>query len=701
MNDLEPTSPTRHPAPEGDAVAVRHPADTPPELAFLARAVTELSLLPLKADVYRRIGELVREAIGDAVVAVQSYDEADGKLTMRALVGVEGLLDGFLSVMGGHPVGMSFPIHDQARAGLGSGRLFQLEGGIHNLALGVVPRSICHALERLARLSGTFVIGLCAGSKLLGSVGIIARSSPPVLNSPVIETLARHAALIIHHRQVAAAWRESEARYRLLTEHATDVVWMTDLRLRFTYVSSSVRHLLGYTPSEIMTLPLPQILTPGSLSLVRSILADEMAREWRVRHDPSYHRVMELEARRKDGSPLWIGVRAEFMRDPEGSPIGILGTTRDITDLKLREEERRLVEARAARCRKVRCLRGMARAIGREITTLSAGPGDPSEQILAYAQTLLGGASENNDSREQIDLPSLVDEVLPLIRERAPNITRLHSATAEGLRPITAHPALLREALATLAVALLAAFPDDDAGLEAWSGTREVDANHLAHFILSESLIPGRHACVEFSIRAQDTPSLSVDDLFDRLIGNYDTPAIQIANALCILLEHGGALQASWGRNEHLSLSLLLPFAPDASEEATEKRPREAGSKPERPLPCMLLIVDADAGTRWLAQSALEEAGITVMAVDSVAAAVEALRGEAEIAAILLDSAIAPSGGIAAIPELIRARPGVPIVYCSGFGEPAPAETDGIAGLIQKPFLPKVLVRTVRGVLAR
>ena len=42
-----------------------------------------------------------------------------------------------------------------------------------------------------------------------------------------------------------------------------------------------------------MTLPLPQILTPG-LALARSILADEMAREWRVRHDPSYHRVMEL-----------------------------------------------------------------------------------------------------------------------------------------------------------------------------------------------------------------------------------------------------------------------------------------------------------------------------------------------------------------------------------------------------------------------
>ncbi|HPT99428.1 MAG TPA: PAS domain S-box protein [Armatimonadota bacterium] len=700
MNDLEPTSPTRHPAPEGDAVAVRHPADTPPELAFLARAVTELSLLPLKADVYRRIGELVREAIGNAVVAVQSYDEADGKLTMRALVGVEGLLDGFLSVMGGHPIGMSFPIHDEARAGLGSGRLIQLSGGIHSLALGVVPRSICHALERLTRLSGTFVIGLCAGSKLVGSVGIIARSKPPVPNSSVIEALARHAALIIHHRQVAAAWQESEARYRLLTEHAADVVWMTDLRLRFTYVSSSVRHLLGYTPGEIMAMPLPQILAPGSLSLVRGILAEEMAREWRTPHDPAYHRVVELEAKRKDGSSLWISVRAEFVRDPEGSPIGILGTTRDVTELRLREEERHLVEARASRCKKVRCLRGMARAIGREIEALPTGPDTPTEPILAYAQTLLGYTSEDKDSREQIDIPSLIEEVLPLIRERVSCSTQLHHARTERLPPVTGHPALLRDALATLAAGLLAAFPAGDTGLQVWSGTRAVDALDLAHFILSESLLPGTHACVEFSVHAPETTTLSADDLFDRLLGNYGTPAIRVANALCILLDHGGALQASLEENGRLSLSLLLPFGLHKREDATEEHPFEAEA-PDWSCPSTVLIVDADAGTRWLAQSALEEAGIAALSVDSVAAAVKALRRDTNIAVVLLDSAIAPSGGITAIPELLRARPGVPIVYCSGFGEPAPSETDGIAGLIQKPFLPKVLVRTVRGVLAR
>ena len=180
---------------------------------------------------------------------------------------------------------------------------------------------------------------------------------------------------------------------------------------------------------------------------------------------------MELEAKAQGWLFLWISVRAEFVRDPEGSPIGILGTTRDVTELRLREEERRLVEARAARCRKVRCLRGMARAIGREITTLSAGPGDPSEQILAYAQTLLGGASENNDSREQIDLPSLVDEVLPLIRERVSCSTQLHHARTERLPPVTGHPALLRDALATLAAGLLAAFPAGDTGLQVWSGT--------------------------------------------------------------------------------------------------------------------------------------------------------------------------------------------------------------------------------------
>ncbi|MCF8076817.1 MAG: PAS domain S-box protein, partial [Desulfotignum sp.] len=41
--------------------------------------------------------------------------------------------------------------------------------------------------------------------------------------------------------------RQTEARYRLLAENVTDVIWTMDMNRRFVYISQSVTQLLGYT----------------------------------------------------------------------------------------------------------------------------------------------------------------------------------------------------------------------------------------------------------------------------------------------------------------------------------------------------------------------------------------------------------------------------------------------------------------------
>lgn len=50
---------------------------------------------------------------------------------------------------------------------------------------------------------------------------------------------------------------------------------------------------------------------------------------------------MELEATRKDGSTVWIELRATFLRDQAGRPIGILGVNRDISERQQAEEMHR------------------------------------------------------------------------------------------------------------------------------------------------------------------------------------------------------------------------------------------------------------------------------------------------------------------------------------------------------------------------
>jgi PAS domain S-box-containing protein len=124
----------------------------------------------------------------------------------------------------------------------------------------------------------------------------------------------------------------SQERYRLLAENLTDVIWTTDTNLRFTYISPSIERLAGYTPEEFLSLGLEEMMTPESLVLVTETIAGEMERNRDRGGDPGRSRIVELEQKRKDGSTVWIEVKASFLFDERGSPSMVLGVSRDITE---------------------------------------------------------------------------------------------------------------------------------------------------------------------------------------------------------------------------------------------------------------------------------------------------------------------------------------------------------------------------------
>jgi len=144
--------------------------------------------------------------------------------------------------------------------------------------------------------------------------------------------------------------RESEEKYRLLAENATDVIWTFHLEsMRFTYISPSILQLNGYSHREAMELPPEQWLSPKSLEQVRETLREELANESREGVDPRRSKTLEMQQVRKDGSHEWTEAIMSFLRNPEGKPIGVLGVTRNITDRKraekaLHESERRFRE---------------------------------------------------------------------------------------------------------------------------------------------------------------------------------------------------------------------------------------------------------------------------------------------------------------------------------------------------------------------
>lgn len=144
---------------------------------------------------------------------------------------------------------------------------------------------------------------------------------------------------------VAAEQRllQSEQRQRRLADTILDVVWSIDLKGQFTYMSPSVQRLRGFTPEEVMAMPLEANFTPASFRIVAAGL--EQANRDVAAGQPIRFQA-ELEEICKDGSTVWTDVRATGLHNEQGECLEIVGVSRDITAQHQLREELRISEER-------------------------------------------------------------------------------------------------------------------------------------------------------------------------------------------------------------------------------------------------------------------------------------------------------------------------------------------------------------------
>ncbi len=73
-------------------------------------------------------------------------------------------------------------------------------------------------------------------------------------------------------------------------------------------------------------------------------LADQQIAIGVTQDRQSDHWTLEVEMRRKDGSTVWAEEKVTFLRDEQGTPVGLLGVTRDISQRKAAENALRVSE---------------------------------------------------------------------------------------------------------------------------------------------------------------------------------------------------------------------------------------------------------------------------------------------------------------------------------------------------------------------
>jgi PAS domain S-box-containing protein len=137
---------------------------------------------------------------------------------------------------------------------------------------------------------------------------------------------------------------ESEKLHRLILENVTDIIWIVDIKMKFTYFSPSVTQVRGYSVKEAMAQSVEESMTPASFESTMKMIAEELELHNKMERDPNRSRKIEAELTCKDGSTVWTEIEANFVYNSEGQPTGIIGITRNITERKESEKERKRAE---------------------------------------------------------------------------------------------------------------------------------------------------------------------------------------------------------------------------------------------------------------------------------------------------------------------------------------------------------------------
>jgi len=532
----------------------------------------------------------------------------------------------------------------------------------------------------------------------------------------VLHALAGQAAIALENARQAEALRQAEAKYRRIFEQALEGIFQTTPDGRLLTANPALAQMAGWASPETL-LAFGVSITEAYVDPLRRVALLRLLEQHGEARD------FEAEIYRKDGSTMWVLMNVRRVQTPDGS-VYFEGFIQDITERRRAEAEQRTIEAKLQQAQKLESLGVLAGGIAHDFNNLLTGvlgyaelalltlaPDAPAHAHLDQirqaalraadlAQQMLAYAGRGRLALQTIDLARLVMGMARLLQAALSKHTVMRFEHAPRLPAIEGDPTQLRQVIMNLLTNAAEAIQAE--GGVVTVRTSQVDAQpaDLVSPYLHEELPTGSYVALEVADTGCGMDEATLATIFDPFFTTKFTGrGLGLAGVLGIVRSHRGTVQVTSQPGQGTTFRILLPCTNQVVDPSSEVGPV--------PPPWVdhgtILVVEDEPHIRNLTKTILEEAGFrVVLAHDGRHGLDEFRRHGQNLTAVILDLTMPQMNGEEVLRHLRQLRPDVRVIVMSGYSEFEMHQRfagQRVAGFVQKPFGPAVLLATLQQAL--
>ena len=523
---------------------------------------------------------------------------------------------------------------------------------------------------------------------------------------------------IAERKRVEKALRESEELYRSFVQGFQGIAFRGRIDFTPIFFHGAAEKISGYREDEFTNRKprWDQVIHPDDFPNIYNSTE-------KISSVPNYSTEREYRIIRKDGHIRWVHEIIQNLCDSSGKPIMLQGVIYDVTDRKRAEEEKKKLEAELQQVHKMEALGNLAGGIAHEFNNIlwiiigntelalyqvpkRHAARHTLEEVLKaclhgedVVKQILTFSRQNEVKKRPLQIGLVVEEGLKLLQASLPTTIEIHQKIECPSCTVLADPTQIHQVLINLCTNSAHAMREKGGVLELSLVGLELDADAVAQY---PDLTPGAYVALSVSDTGHGIDPEIIDRIFEPYFttkGLSEVTGMGLGVVHGIVKRHGGMITVQSKLGKGTTFHVFFPMI------QSEVIPKAEVSAPLRTGNERILFVDDEKALVDMVIQMLERLGYKVIARTSSIDALEVFRAQPDkFDLVITDQTMPNMTGAELSKELMRIRPDIPIILCTGYSElitEDKAKSMGIREFVMKPLVARDLAQTIRKVLDR